>query len=356
MRTLTKSKSNLKNKIYKIISHPYGKFVGKKALFYLVVIFASLTLTWALPRFMPGNPIQQMTQLPPEGLSPERLADWQETREFLLAEYGLDKPIGQQFVDFWKQLFSGDLGTSIIQRIPVTEIIGNYLWYTLALVIPVLFLSFFIGNYIGAKVAYMKDKWSKPLYNLLILLQSAPFYWIGLIFYVVFIVKLKIFPSYGAVSPEYIPNTGNFWLDLEQYIHHWAAPFLTLMLIQIGSWATGMRAMTLYEKDSEYLLYANQLGFKDRLIRRYAKRNAMLPQVTSLNMSLNGLIGQTILIEQIFGWPGLGTLSAAAMGARDYPLIVGTFIITLLIVVVGNFFMDIIYGFIDPRIRTGSAS
>lgn len=349
------NKENIKNKLNKLITHPYVKFVFKKGFFYLIVIFVSLSLTWGLPRFMPGNPIQQMIQPPPQGLSPERMADWEEAREFLLNEYGLNKPIGEQFVDFWQNIFHGDLGTSMTQRVPVTQYIRSYMGYTLALVIPVLFLSFFIGNFIGAKVAFMKGKMSKFIYNLLIVLQSAPFYWIGLLFYVIFIANLQLFPPYGAVSPEYVPNN-NFWLDIMEYARHWIAPFLSLMLIQIGAWATGMRAMTLYEKDSEYLLYANQLGFKDRLVRNYAKRNAMLPQVTSLNMSLNGLIGQTILIEQIFGWPGLGTLNAAAMGARDYPLIVGGFVVTLLIVVVGNFLMDILYGFIDPRIRTGASS
>jgi peptide/nickel transport system permease protein len=353
---ILESKTDRRNLEKKDFIHPYIKFILKKAIFYVIVIIISLTFAWAIPRFMPGSPVDTLLRPPPQGLSPEELENYLKLQQFIIEEFGLNKTVWQQYVDFWKGVLRLDFGVSYVhQPTTVLEFMLPYLVFTLSLVVPVLICSFFLGNWIGAKTAYMEGKGSKIVYNILIFLQSAPFYWLGLIIYVILIVRMNIFPSYGAVSPEYIPGLpGNFFRDLLEYAYHWTAPFITLMIIQTGSWATGMRSMTLYEKDSEYLLYTEQLGFKQALIRRYAKRNAILPQITGLNMTLNNLIGQTIIIEAIFGWPGLGVMNIAALNSRDYPLIIGGFIITLLIVVVGNFILDITYGFIDPRIRTGA--
>ncbi len=337
----------------KIVLHPYTKFVNKKLLFYLVVIIVAMSFTFAIPRYMPGSPITALLRPPPSGWPAEAIEDYLELQEFMIQQFGLDKPFLEQYIVFWGDLLRGDLGDSFIHQQPVLEYMLPYIGFTLALVIPVLIVSFVLGNWIGSKTAYMEKRKGKFLYNFFIVTQSTPFYWLGLIFYVIFVAELKIFPSYGAVAPEFIPGT-NIFLDILQYLWHYAAPFLVLLLTQIGAWATGMRAMTLYEKDSEYLLYAQQLGFKQKLVRKYAKRNAILPQVTGLNMVLNGLIGQTLVIEAIFGWPGLGWMGINALNQRDYPVIVGGFIITLLIVVIGNFILDIAYGFIDPRIRTGA--
>jgi peptide/nickel transport system permease protein len=114
-----------------------------------------------------------------------------------------------------------------------------------------------------------------------------------------------------------------------------------------------MRAMTIYERQSDYIFYSKQLGFTESKVRNYAQSNAILPQVTGLPIILSSLIGQTLLVEYIFGWPGLGTLAYQAVTAIDYPMIQAIFLITVGLVLIGNFLIDIIYGFIDPRIRTG---
>lgn len=339
--------------IKKVVLHPYTKFIVKKLLFYLVVIIVSMTFAFAIPRYMPGSPVEALLQPPPSGWPQEAIDDYLELQEFMIEQFGLDKPFWTQYLEFWGNLLRGDLGESFIHQMPVVEYMTPYIRFTLVLVIPVLIVSFVLGNWIGARTAYMKKRKGKFLYNFFIVTQSVPFYWLGLITYIILVAELKIFPSYGAVDPEYIPGS-NIFLDILQYLWHYTAPFLVLLITQIGGWATGMRAMTLYEKDSEYLLYSQQLGFKQKLVRKYAKRNAILPQVTGLNSRLSGLIGQTIVIEAIFGWPGLGFMGLNALAQRDYPVIVGGFIITLIIVVIGNFILDITYGFIDPRIRTGA--
>jgi len=199
----------------------------------------------------------------------------------------------------------------------------------------------------------MKGKKGKIVYYVLIILQSAPFYWIALLFYIIFVAELRIFPAHvpSAIPPGHIPGVDPI-KDILIFLHQYLAPFFALLMTQIGHWATSMRAMILYEKDSEYLLYAQQLGFEEKLIRNYARRNAFLPQITGLNINLNNLIGQTLIVEAVFGWPGLGLMNIEALSGQDFPVIVGGFIITLIVVVFGNFILDITYAFIDPRIRT----
>jgi len=164
-------------------------------------------------------------------------------------------------------------------------------------------------------------------------------------------VNAGIFPTGGTFSPRLIPG----W-NLTSFIdalRHYALPFLTLLIITTGGWASGMRSMTLYELDSGYILYAKQLGFRKKKLASYAQRNAILPQFTGLNINLNNLIGMTMIIEMVFMWDGLGLLALDAVQARDYSMMLGTFLVTMVVVILGNFLVDIAYAFLDPRIRTG---
>ncbi|MFX0181618.1 MAG: ABC transporter permease [Candidatus Hodarchaeota archaeon] len=343
----------LENKTRNFISHPYTRFVSKKGVFYLIVIFVALSLTFAIPRLMPGNPVQRVIRPPPSGISPEAMDRYMDMQEHMMVAFGLNKSLPEQYIDFWFGIFRLDFGVSYSARgRPILDLVFPRLFFTLALVIPVLFISFFVGNYIGGRAAFLKGKSNTLVYYFIVIVQSAPFYWLALLFYIIFVIDLQIFPVYGWSTPEHIPGI-DLVADITNFIRYFILPFSVLLVGETGGWATGMRAMTLYEMDSEYLLYSQQLGFKKGLLQGYAQRNAILPQLTGLNLRLNGLIGQTLIIEAIFGWPGLGSIALNAVNAQDYPLIVGTFMITLIVVVVGNFLVDITYGFIDPRIRTG---
>jgi peptide/nickel transport system permease protein len=164
-------------------------------------------------------------------------------------------------------------------------------------------------------------------------------------------VNVRLFPTGGTFSPRFMPS-----LNLASFIdasRHYALPFLTLLIITTGAWATGMRSMTLYELDSGYILYARQLGFRNKKLVSYAKRNAILPQFTGLNINLNNLIGMTMIIEIVFRWDGLGSLTLDAVLARDYFMMLGTFLVTMVVVILGNFLVDLAYAFLDPRIRAG---
>jgi peptide/nickel transport system permease protein len=164
-------------------------------------------------------------------------------------------------------------------------------------------------------------------------------------------VTAGVFPTSGTFSPRLIPS-----LNLATFVdasRHYILPFLTLLIITTGGWATGMRSMTLYELDSGYILYGKQLGFRNKKLASYARRNAILPQFTGLNINLNNLIGMTMIIEIVFRWDGIGLLTYQAVLSQDYAMILGTFLITMVVVIFGNFLVDIAYAFLDPRLRTG---
>ena len=332
----------------RIFAHPFTRFVGKKIVFYLIVTFLALTFIFLIPRMMPGNPVDQM--IPPGTTDAGRLR----LRVELERYFGLDKPLHLQYLDFWANLARGNLGLAVMRGynfLPVADVVLEKLPYTLALVVPVLFISFFVGNWIGARAAYAKGKRGEAVYFTSVFASQMPFYWFAMVLLFLLAVNVRLFPTQGTFSPRLIPgwNFGSF-VDV---LYHYALPFLTLVIITTGGWATGMRSMTLYELNSGYIQYARQLGFRDKKLISYAQRNAILPQFTGMNINLNNLIGMTMIIEMVFRWDGIGLLALQAVLARDYAMMLGTFLVTMVVVVLGNFLVDIAYAFLDPRIKTG---
>lgn len=384
-----------KARVFRVLTHPFTKFVAKKAFFYLIVAIIALTFIFLVPRLMPGNPVDRL--IPPGTTDVGRLR----LRAELERYFGLDKPLLEQYAAFWANLLRGNLGIDRLFR-PVGVVVLQKLPYTMVLVIPVLLIGFFVGNWIGARAAYLKGKRSQAVYFTAVFANQMPFYWfalvllfllavdvsniiklaalgilggalvfiflltiisdnvklaiasiLGILFVALFLlgVNTGVFPPQGTFSPRVIPGL-NFpsFLDAGQ---HYILPFLTLLIVTTGGWASGMRSMTLYELDAGYILYAKQLGFRNKKLVSYARRNAILPQFTGLNINLNNLIGMTMIIEIVFRWDGIGLLAYNAVLSRDYALILGTFLVTMIVVILGNFLVDLAYAFLDPRIRTG---
>jgi peptide/nickel transport system permease protein len=332
-----------------VFAHPFVRFVCKKAVFYLIVSIVAMTFVFFIPRFMPSNPVDDMlARSSPNNTGVNMTA----LREAMLAYFGMNKSLSDQYISFWGQLLTGNLGRSFRYfPIPVMRIVLDKLPYTLALVFPVLIISFFLGNWIGAKAAYLGGKWSEFVYFFSVFSNRLPSFWFGMVLVFLLAVKFKLFPTYGAYSFGVMPSWSfNFFVNV---LHHYLLPFFTLLFIYLGGWATGMRSMVIHEMDQGYVRYSEQLGFRKKKSMSYAQRNAILPQFTGLNLIFNALIGETLIIEVIFGWPGIGRLTYEAVTGVDYPLIFGCFLVTMVVVILGNFLIDILYGFIDPRIRTG---
>jgi peptide/nickel transport system permease protein len=273
------------------------------------------------------------------------------TRNFYTKAFGLDVPLWKQYENFWVALVHGDLGLSIWQfPRPVSSLILHAAPYTLSLLVPAILLSFFAGNKVGAMAARRKvlDNTVLPVGYML---TATPYMWLAILLAYIFGSVFAIFPLSGAYSYALQPSWSlSFLLS---YLYHWILPFLSLFLVGFGGWAIGMRNMIIYELESDYSHYLEALGAPRRLVRNYAYRNAILPQVTGLALALGAVVAGALVTEVVFTYPGLGSMILSAIQNRDYFLLQGIFLFIIIGVLVANFIVDIAYVIIDPRTRLG---
>jgi peptide/nickel transport system permease protein len=322
------------------------RYLARKILVYVVTFFVAVTVDWAIPRFMPGNPVEGLIsrmQAQPEAA--------EQLTSFYNKAFGFDVPVWKQYLNFWVALFHGDLGLSILNfPTPVSELIMAALPYTLALLVPAILLSFWAGNKVGALAARRKSL-DDTVLPVGYVLTATPQMWLGLVFVWLFGVVLAWFPVSGAYAFDLQPAWT--WEFVRSFVHHWILPFSALFLVAFGGWAIGMRNMIIYELESDYANYLAALGAPTRLVRKYAYRNALLPQITGLALALGAVVAGAIVVEIVFAYPGLGSLTLSAIQNRDYFLIQGIFLFIIVGVLIANFVIDLVYVIIDPRTRVG---
>ena len=256
----------------------------------------------------------------------------------------------QQFLIFVGNLFRGDLGTSFGQYPrKVSDIISSAVGWTVLLQFPAIIVGWLLGNVLGALAAYIRKGFDKFLMPLFLFLGNIPAFGMAVTLLVVFALNLKWVPISGGYAFDMIPNMS--WDFMKSVVYHYHLPFWSIVLISIGGQAIGMRSMSIYELNADYVKYARFLGIKDRKIVGYVFRNAMLPQVTGLALSIGTMIGGALVAEIIFNYPGLGTTMYRAITTADYPLISATTLIITIMVLISAFLLDILYAFIDPRVK-----
>jgi peptide/nickel transport system permease protein len=322
------------------------RYFGRKLLTYGLTFILAVTVDWMIPRFMPGDPIQ--TMLSRAALRPEAA---EAMHGYYTEAFGLDLPIWEQYLNFWKALLHGDLGTSIwLFPQPVSEVILHAVPYTLALLVPAIVLSWIAGNKFGAFAARRKllDNTVLPFGYVL---TATPYMWLGMLLAWSLGIAAGIFPASGGYSLSLEPSLSlDFGVDA---FRHWFLPFASLFLVGFGGWAIGMRNMIIYELETDYAHYLDALGAPQRLIRKYAFRNAMLPQLTGLALQLGVIVAGALVTEVVFAYPGLGYLILQAIQNEDFFLLQGTFLFIIIGVLLANFVIDIVYVVVDPRTRTG---
>jgi peptide/nickel transport system permease protein len=218
---------------------------------------------------------------------------------------------------------------------------------------PAIIVGFIIGNILGAFAAYIKGGFDKVLLPVSIFISNLPAFGMAIILLVIFGVGLKWFPTSGGYGFNLLPSFT--WTFMWSVIVHYQLPFWSIVLIAIGGWAIGMRSMSIYELNADYVKYSRYLGIQDRKIVGYVFRNAMLPQVTGLALSIGTMVGGALVAEIIFSYPGLGFTLLNAVTGQDYPLISAATLIITVMVLSANFIIEILYGFIDPRIKATQA-
>lgn len=326
-------------------------FLTKLGWFAITFVFAFL-LNFILPRLMPGDPVAAIVSRLAQGMSDATgvQAIYQQYADL----FGTNKPMHEQFFIYVSNAVRGDFGFSFSQYPrPVADVLKASIGWTLALQFPAIIVGWLIGNTLGALAAYLKGGFDKVLMPISIFVSNFPPFGMAVILLAIFGVGLKWFPTSGGYGFDLIPSfTWNFVWSV--FIHY-QLPFWSIVLIAIGGQAIGMRSMSIYELNADYVKFSRFMGIKDQKIIGYVFRNAMLPQITGLALSVGTMVGGALVAEIIFNYPGLGyTLLTGVMG-QDYPLISAATLIITIMVLTANFIIEILYGIIDPRIKAAQA-
>ncbi len=321
------------------------RYLTRKLTTYVLAFFIGVTVDWALPHLMPGDPIQGMLSK----YNVSTTAGYEALYAQFQASYGLNVSLWQQYLNFWHGVLTGNFGESIFaQGASVNSLVFSALPYTVALLVPAVLLSYVLGNRLGAAAARRKvlDNTVLPLGYVL---QGLPYAWLALVVVYLFGPLWHLFPTSLGYDQGLIPHFD--WTFISSALDHWFLPFLTVFLVSLGGWAIGMRNLVIYELENDSSRYLRALGSSERVVRRYAYRNASLPQLSGLALQLGVVIGGNIVTEVAFQYPGLGNLIFKAIGAQDYFLLQGIFIFIVIGVLLANFVIDLVFVSVDPRTR-----
>ena len=321
-----------------------GRYILKRLLQSVPLLWAIITATFFMMRLAPGDPMdiylepQRQRQVDPEII------------ELLRKKYGLDKPIHIQYAKYLENLARGDLGESFRFRRPVLHLIAERIPYTLQLTVLALLFSTLVGITLGIISAVKQyTALDKTVTVGSLIIYSIPGFWLALMLVLIFSVNLGWLPTSQTRSLDYeFLSLGQKILDR---LWHLVLPVFVLGIASAAGKARYMRNRLLEVLNEEYVLAARARGLRERaVILKHALRNAMIPLITILGLHLPFLLGGSVLIESIFAWPGMGTLAVGAVSGRDYPLIMATTMIAAVLVVIGNLIADITYVLFDPRV------
>lgn len=323
----------------------FWRYLGRK-LGGAVVSFAGLlVIGFVMFNLIPSNPVQSLTQ-------GRRTSEAQ--MEHLRESLGLDRPAWQRFIDYVGDILHGDLGMSWQFQKPVSEMIGERLWPTVLLMGTAALISITLGLWLGVRSGWRHgSRLDKVASGVSLSLWSTPTFWLGLILLVTFSVGVgplpSLFPANGMSDPTITDGGISHILDVAR---HLVLPALTMVLVVFAQYVTIMRSSIIDELGAPYLLTARAKGLRDSEVRRkHAVPNAMLPTVTVVFLQIGGIISGAITVEVVYSWPGLGYLTYQALKVPDIPLLQGTFILFSASVIVMNLIADILYRFLDPRVR-----
>ncbi|MFN8527701.1 MAG: ABC transporter permease [Anaerolineae bacterium] len=330
----------------------YRDYFLKKLGWFAITVVIAFTLNFILPRLMPGDPVSAIVSRMAQGMS--NASGVQAVYEQYTRLFATDKPIYEQFIIYIRNVFNGDFGYSISQYPrTVSDVIGASIWWTIALQLPAIIVGWIVGNTLGALAAYLRKGFDKFLLPVSIFLSNIPAFGMAIIMVVIFGVGLRWFPTSGGYDYAMVPSAS--WDFVWSVFVHYQLPFWSIVLITIGGQAIGMRSMAIYELNADYVKYARFLGIKDSKIILYVFRNAMLPQITGLALSIGTMVGGALVSEIIFSYPGLGTTILDAVLGQDYPLISAATLIITLMTLIAFFALEILYGLIDPRIKAAQS-
>lgn len=322
----------------------FREYIGKRTLHGIVTIMLAVTLNFILFRIMPGDPTRAVSGDPRVDTA---------TRLALIAKFGLDRPLFEQFVLYIYNLLRGEMGISFVQigRPVISIILGRKMINTIILMGSSMFIAFFLGIIFGVIAAWRRGtKTDIALIVVSLATYSMPVFWFGMMVLLVFSYYMNIFPIAGTITPGIVH--ANFFEYAKDYLSHLMAPMITLGVSFFGGYFLFMRDTILDVFTEDYMLTARAKGLSNRkILFKHAMRNALLPMVSLMGVHVTFLISGATMTETVFSWDGLGRLIYDSVRNNDYPVLQGIFLFMAVLVVVANIMADIVNAYLDPRIK-----
>lgn len=319
-----------------------AKYVLNRLIHGLPIIFAIVIVNFFLIRLAPGDAAQV--------LAGESGAASEEYMRQIRQQFGLDQPLYIQFLSYMKNILFFDMGYSFRHGREVSSLIFERVGATALLMFASMVISVGVGVLLGA-LAAIKDR--TILGNVIMIFSivsyATPLFWVGLMLIIVFSIHLGWFPTSGIVT---VGSSMSGWQYALDVAHHLVLPAVTLSFFYMALYTRLMRASMLETLGLDFIKTARAKGLADRkIVSRHALRNAILPVLTMAGVQVSSMLGGSVIIESVFGWPGLGLLAFESLFARDLNLLLGIFFLSSILVVVTNAIVDVVYTIVDPRIE-----
>jgi peptide/nickel transport system permease protein len=320
----------------------FWPFLGRRLIQTVITLFAVVTLMWALFRLIPGDPTTVFLgagELPPDAVAALRTS------------WGLDAPLWQQYLDYLRNLITGNLGLSFYYRRPVLEILLPMLWNTLVLMGFAVTAATLVGIAVGSWLGWRRGDKTEQIGTLLVLIPRAlPIFWIGILLQMALAYGLGWFPIGGMRTPAFIPETRLEQLPGYDLAVHMVLPLLAAVIYFVTDPLMIMRTSMLEVAGDDFVTFARATGLPERRVRHLARRNAILPVLTYTAIMVSFAFGGQVLLEVVFSWPGMGRLMVSSVTQRDYPVAQAAFFFMAVVVIVLNLVIDMLYAVLDPRI------
>jgi peptide/nickel transport system permease protein len=329
----------------------YLAYIAKRLLQFVLVVFIGINLAYVITHATPIDPVEQSISVVTSfgNTAPEAI---DQMRNSLRELYGLEGSALHQYLVFWKRILRADFGPSMSAfPTPVSTLVARALPWTTGLLVVSTIITWVLGNWLGGLAGYyQKNRGFKLLGVIAMGLHPIPYYILALLLLIVFGFLWPVLPISGG-SAINLPQTWS-WAFAASVLQHAILPALSLILIGVGSWFLGMRSLVSNIVTEDYVIYAELAGVdRSRILSSYVMRNALVPQVTGLAISLGGIFNGAVITEKVFGYPGIGSLLVDAVYAGDYGLVLCVTTISIIGVSIGVLVIDLLYPLLDPRVK-----
>ena len=322
-------------------------FIARRILFYFSAFIIAISFNFLIPRLMPGDPVDAMFAGAMGKMDPSQM-------DAVRAMYGfVEGPLWEQYLSYLLSVINWELGPSILLfPTPVSEVIMIGLPWTLFLAGTSMVITVILGILAGTYSATNRGKWFDSIVPPLTMVISAfPYVVSALVIFYIFGLKLKWFPLSYAYNPELDPTLS--WAFISNIFYHAALPLLSMIVVGISGWLFNMRNALINVLGEDYITMAQAKGLSSwRIMIRYSQRNAILPVMTAISMSIGFILAGSLFTEVVFNYPGLGNLMLKAINARDYPLIQAILLLIVMCMLMANFIADLLLIWLDPRLRS----